>query len=271
MEMTRLKKIIEYSESHGSDIEAKVREFYLRIGMENAATFCNAIQIIRPLFLEQNFVIVELPFSDKEIGALCYKGDAMGYTFLNTSLPKANVNFALCHEIYHLFYHRIGSGKKIELYLNEHYYEHEEEFAANLFAGMLLMPEQSYRFMYQKFCSEATQRDNQLSILVKLMSYFKVPYMAALIRCYELKLMDSGRTLEKMLHISREEVRQEFSRLWLDEDILQPTKKDDFNKFEMLVKYVGEEYCEGGYLKKNEVEKALRNMKALYKKIREER
>lgn len=64
---------------------------------------------------------MEIPFADKEIGALCYKGDALGYIVLNTSLPKVNVNFAICHELYHVFYQESEISSKAEFANN--YYE----------------------------------------------------------------------------------------------------------------------------------------------------
>ncbi len=45
-----------------------------------------------------------MPFNDKEIGALSYKGDGLGYVVINTSLPRVNSNFAIAHEIYHVFF-----------------------------------------------------------------------------------------------------------------------------------------------------------------------
>lgn len=270
MEINRFKQIIKYSSANKEQMEEKVKDFYTYIGMDNDRELLNLMQIVRPLFQERGYIIIELPFSDQEIGALCYKGDALGYTFLNTSLPKVNVNFALCHEIYHLFYQRTEFKKTVELYINEHYYEHKEEFAANLFAGMLLMPEQNYRFMYNKFQNEAREDDGKLSVLVKLMSYFEVPYMAALIRCYELKLFDSGSMLEELIKVDNENIRGEFARLWLDENILMPTKKDDFDKFELLVKFFGKKYQEEEYLNDRTVNKVLRNMRILYDKIKGE-
>ena len=267
MEIGRLKRIIDYSDRCGCEIQKKVQDFYGYIGMEQDKELRNLMQIVRPLFQKKGFIIVEIPFKDKEIGAVCYKGDALGYSFLNTTLPRANVNFALCHEIYHLFYQKDGMKKIVELYINEHYHEYEEELAANLFAGMLLMPEQSYRYMFDKFAKED---DSRFSILVKLMSYFEVPYMAALIRCYELKLLESGDTLKELIQMKAEDVRAEFARLWLDESILEATKKDDYEKFESLIRYFGEEYQKDGYFNQRALQKAVKNMRILYEKIKGE-
>ena len=141
--------------------------------MDKNGTIRNLLQLVRPIFSDKCYIIVELPFKDLEIGALCYKGDSIGYVFLNTLLPRVNVNFALCHEIYHVFYQESSMEHKIELYLNEQYYQHEEEFAANLFAGMVLMPENSFKYMFEKFIREQKSTDTMTSVLAKLMNYFE--------------------------------------------------------------------------------------------------
>lgn len=135
MNIERFRKIIAYSDASREDMEAKVKNFYSFAGMSSDKEVLNIMQIVRPSFQKKGYLVFEIPFADKEIGALCYKGDALGYIVLNTSLPKVNVNFAICHELYHVFYQESEFSPKAEFANN--YYEHEEEFAANLFAGML--------------------------------------------------------------------------------------------------------------------------------------
>ncbi len=48
----------------------------------------NILQIVRSPFQKKGFLILEMPFADDEIGALCYKGDGLGYVVINTSLPS---------------------------------------------------------------------------------------------------------------------------------------------------------------------------------------
>lgn len=270
MNIERFKDIINYSDKNRQSMELKVVDFYREIGMDANGTIRNMLQLVRPIFSDKGYIIVELPFKDPEIGALCYKGDSIGYVFLNTSLPRVNVNFALCHEVYHVFYQESGLEHKIELYINEQYYEHEEELAANLFAGMVLMPEQNFKFMFDKFLREQKISDTTVSVLAKLMNYFEVPYMAVLIRCYELRLLEAGDTLKELLNLTKENLKEEFLKLWLEEEILEPSKKDDFSKFELFVKMLGETYVEEEYISKRAVDKALKNMNRLYQQIKGE-
>ncbi len=269
MNINRFKQIIEYSAVNRQDMLSRVKDYYMRIGMDSDRELLNLMQVARPLLEKNGYIIIELPFADKEIGALCYKGDSVKYMFLNTTLPKVNVNFALCHEIYHVFYQKTDFKKKVEL-LNEHYYEDEEEFAANLFAGMLLMPENSYKLMFNKFKKEEKENVNNRSVLVRLMSYFEVPYMAALIRAYELNLLDSGKVLEELIMVDSDTIADDFYRLWLDDTILKSTKKDDYQKFEEYVIGIGKQYMKEEYLNERTIEQVLRNMRTLYNKIKGE-
>lgn len=209
-----------------------------------------------------------MPFKDKEIGAICYKEDTFGYTILNSSLPKVNENFALAHEIFHVFYQDKLLGKKIELYMNEHYLEYQEEMSANLFAGILLMPTPSFIEMYRKFKEEEAEEDSDITVFCKLMSYFEVPYMAAVIRAYELELLPDGEILKILLEAEGKVIEQEFSRLWLDESILHHTGRDDYTRLEKLIKTIGRQYTEEEILDENTVGRILGNIRNIYDTIR---
>lgn len=267
MKIERLRKIIEYSNANRDDMESKVKDFYAFAGMRSDKEVLNIMQIVRPSLEEKGYLVFEMPFADEEIGALMFKGDALGYIVLNTSLPKVNVNFAICHELYHVFYQKNEFRTKVE-FANDHYYEREEEFAANLFAGILLMPEASFRFMYNKFRKESD--DNERDTMIRLMNYYQVSYMAVLIRCYELGLPDSGSISEELLNVDRDIIRERFIELWLDDSILDATKKDDYIHLEAFVKCLGNEYIRDSYLNERTLKKVLQNMRALYSDIKGE-
>lgn len=267
MNIERFRKIIEYSDANREDMESKVKNFYSFVGMSSDKEVLNIMQIARPSFREKGYLVLEIPFADDEIGALCYKGDALGYIVLNTSLPKVNVNFAICHELYHVFYQKSEFRTRVE-FANNHYYEHEEEAAANLFAGMLLMPEASFRFMYAKFKDES--ENNERDTIIRLMNYYQAPYMAVLIRCYELGLPEGDSISEELLNVEQHSVRARFNDLWLDESILDATKKDDYIHIEAVVECFGNEYISDSYLNKRTLEKVLQNMRTLYSDIRGE-
>lgn len=267
MNIERFRKIIEYSDANRDDMESKVKNFYSFTGMSSDKEVLNIMQIVRPSFQKKGYLVLEIPIDDEEIGALCYKGDALGYIVLNTSLPKVNINFAICHELYHVFYQKSKFRTKVE-FANNHYYEHEEESAANLFAGMLLMPEASFRFMYAKFKEESEH--NEKDTIIRLMNYYQVPYMAVLIRCYELGLPNADSISEELLNVDQGSVRERFVDLWLDDSILDATKKDDYIHIETVVERFGNECISDSYLNKRTLEKVLQNMKRLYADIKGE-
>ena len=266
MNINRLKKIIEYSDTNRVDIAEKVNHFYSMAGMSSKEVR-DIMQIARPSFREKGYLVLEIPLADKEIGALCYKGDALGYIVINSSLPKVNVNFAICHELYHVFYQEDQFKSKVE-FANDHYYEHEEEFAANLFAGILLMPETSFRSMYRKFIDESDGRE--LDTIFRLMNYYQVPYMAVLIRFYELGLSDTNRISEELIYINRDMVRDRFVDLWLDDSILEATGKDEYPHLEAMVNHVGEKCIKDSYVNERTLKKVLQNMRSLYSEIKGE-
>lgn len=267
MQIEHFKEIIAYSKKNRDEMNEKIRAFYSLASMENQSELLNLVQVLRPIFRAKRFFLFELPLKDKEIGAFCYKGDAIGYTFLNSTLPKVNVNFALCHELYHVLYEEKAFKRKVELYLNE-YYQYEEEKAANLFAGMLLMPEQSFRLMFHKFSDESDAEVKH--VLVKLMNYFETPYMATLLRSYELGLLECGEKLEQLICVDNAEIKSLFEKLWLDESILLATYKDDFSKLEMTVKEAGAIFIEKEYTSERELKVALKNMRDIYKELKGE-
>lgn len=267
MDIERFRKIIEYSDANRNDIESKIRNYYSFVGMSSDKEVLNIMQIARPSFRKKGYLVLEIPFADNEIGALSYKGDALGYIVLNSSLPKVNINFAICHELYHVFYQKSNFRTKVE-FANHHYYEHEEEFAANLFAGMLLMPEISFRSMYIKFKEESN--NNKRDTIIRLMSYYQVPYMAALIRYYELGLEDTGSISEELLNADQETIRAKLNDFWLDGSILDATGRDDYILIENTVKRLGNEAVRDDYLNKRTLEKVLQNMAKLYADIRGE-
>ena len=120
------------------------------------------------------------------------------------------------------------------------YFEHEEEYEANIFAGMLLMPESSFRQMYRVF--RAQSDNNEMDTLIRLMNYYQVPYMAALVRCYELGLTESGMLTQQLMELDKASIREKIENLWLDSSILDASNKDDYIAVERVVKRMGMEY-----------------------------
>ena len=93
MKFERFQNVIEYNRKKQEEVAEKVRNFYSQMNLDYEKDVLNLKMIVKPLFNKENYLVIEMPFKDKEIGAICYKGDSFGYTFLNSALPKVNVNF----------------------------------------------------------------------------------------------------------------------------------------------------------------------------------
>ena len=121
MNVERLRKIIAYSGRNREEIYSKVKRFCAFAGTEYDSDLLNILQIVRSSFEKKGFFVFEMPFADDEIGALCYRGDGLGYVVINTSLPRVNVNFAIAHEVYHVFFGESEFVSKVE-FADDHYY-----------------------------------------------------------------------------------------------------------------------------------------------------
>ena len=139
---------------------------------------------------------------------------------------------------------------------------------ANIFAGMLLMPESSFRQMYRVFLEQSD--NDELSTIIRLMNYYQVPYMAALIRCYELELTQKWTQTQQLIALDKETIKEKLESLWLDSTILDASNKDDYNALEKWVQLVGAQFQQDGYLNERTLYQAVLNMRSLYKEIKGE-
>ena len=219
-------------------MNSKVAKFYSFTGISEDKDMLNILQIVRPALRQRGYIVLEIPFADEEIGALCYHGDALGYILINTSLPRVNANFAICHEVYHAFYPQ-----------NE--FKAKAEFA----------DDRVFR---------AQSDNNEMDTVIRLMNYYQVPYMAALVRCYELGLTESGMLTQQLVELDKASIREKIENLWLDSSILDASNKDDYIAVERVVKRMGTEYLQEGYLNERTLRMVLQNMNSLYREIKGE-
>ncbi len=262
MKFERFKKIVEYNKAHMDKITDNVRDFYSTLGLEKNENILRIDQLARNEFKKRKYVMIELPLKDKEIGAMAYRGDNWGYVFINSSLPKVNVNFALCHEFYHVLFHPDTIRNTIELYENEKYHEDENEKNANLFAGVILMPEYSLKTMFSKFQSTSNE---EIDIICNLMNYYETPFMATVIRCYELELFDdSSERIKRLLTVDAGVIKTSFENNWLDSNILNATQNDQFDKVLMVVDHFGKKEVEAGRIKDDSLYRIKNNLENIY-------
>ena len=262
MQFERFNKIVNYNKAHMNKITDYIRDFYSELGLEKNENILRIDQLARNEFEKRKYVMIELPLKDKEIGAMAYRGDHWGYVFINSSLPKVNVNFALCHEFYHILFRPDTIRNTIELYENEKYHEDENEKTASLLAGAILMPEYSFRTMFSKFQSSLS---DEIDIVCNLMNYFEAPYMATVIRSYELGLFDDySERIKRLLNVDAGTIKTSFEKNWLDSSILSATCNDQFKKVLAVVEQLGEKEVESGRLKESSLNKIKNNLENIY-------
>ena len=268
MDFERFKNIVQYNIEHQLEMKEKVQDFRETVGITQERNLPNLLLFARPMLDKENYIVLEMPFCDEEIGAISCRKRKGGYILLNSSLPRTNVNFALAHELYHVLYQKKVYGRKVEQYISDQYSDYEEEHEANLFAGMLMMPSLAFQYVMTRFLMEQTVEDTEITLFAKLMSYFEVPYMAVLIRCYELKLLSDNNVLERLLNVDKRMLEEEFARLWLNEELLRPTFRNEYEKFRNLVVEKGIDNVKRGLMSEQATNKIVKKMDSIYQTIR---
>lgn len=268
MDFERFKNIVQYNIEHQSEMKEKVQDFRETVGITQERNLPNLLLFARPMLDKENYIVLEMPFCGEEIGAISCRKRKGGYILLNSSLPRTNVNFALAHELYHVLYQKKVYGRKVEQYISDQYSDYEEEHEANLFAGMLMMPSLAFQYVMTRFLMEQTVEDTEITLFAKLMSYFEVPYMAVLIRCYELKLLSDNNVLERLLNVDKRMLEEEFARLWLNEELLRPTFRNEYEKFRNLVVEKGIDNVKRGLMSEQTTNKIVKKMDSIYQTIR---
>ena len=134
------------------------------------------------------------PIKDEEFcGFICeYKGE--NFIYVNTNLPLAKQIFAAAHELYHY----INDGHR-ELLQRNIIDENEEEILeleeskANLFAALLLAPDDSLKKELE-LLKIKTENDLDQLKLIKLMDIFVVSYKTIVLRLFEIELLNEDET-----------------------------------------------------------------------------
>ena len=81
-------------------------------------------------------------------------------------------------------------------------------------------------------------------IVAKLMNYFSSPFVAVLIRLYELEILERIEDVKEILEYGDNQIRELFDSLWLDRDILEPTYKDEMPFILEMIKTEGADLIE---------------------------
>lgn len=269
MDFAKGKNIIQFNREQKERTDRELERFYVKSGIPLGSTLKFDSWDYVKLIASKFYVLsVFLPMKDKELGALLYHTKEISYMLVNSAIPQANRNFAYCHEIYHA----MNPGRMLlkhgmEMYLDMDYQDSEDEKMANAFAGCLLMPEEEVKKAYQGFRNES---DSIPEITARTAECFGAPFVAAVIRIFELGLCTDAQELERLLSIRKEEVYGLYEKHWLNTEYLKPSGSNQFAGLKNLMEVQAKKLTEEGLLSSTDAEYILRKLERLYREIGEE-
>ncbi|UZH06066.1 ImmA/IrrE family metallo-endopeptidase [Heyndrickxia coagulans] len=130
--------------------------------------------------------MIKYPVRDDELCAFVCKKKGKLFAYINTYIPREKQVFAAAHELFHIWFDK-NNLERPEL-LNTGTLENEtqnvSELKANLFAAILLVPEDALDNELK--LRRMRQQTISAEDIVKLMSLFFVPYKTMVRRLYEI-------------------------------------------------------------------------------------
>lgn len=221
MQINKLSNIIYFNQQHQKQIE----DLASLVGIENDINtqVIDIRNVLRELCEKLKIEIFEIPILDQEIGAIFYVQDSKKYILLNSNIPRVNINFAIAHELYHIYVKDSAMNYNCgDVFVIDEYKDNENEMLANAFAAELLMPRFEMNYIYQFFAKE----NNEFETILKLMNYFSTPYMSVLIRLLEMGKLKDGSIID-LVNKTEKEIMEAAQMCGIDTDLLMPSKKDD--------------------------------------------
>lgn len=261
MDFDRFREIIQRNQRNEEDVRISLHQFSKRVSWDGEVP-----KLMKRIGEDLDVFILELPMRDSDFGACFLKTPDSQYLLLNSNQPRCNMNFAFCHDIYHVLH---GSPEHInelrQVHFNQDYLQHVNESKANLFAANLLMPEIEFRKMNKDFSSKYADFDKQV---VLLMDYFEAPFVAVLLRLYELKIWNDVIRAKELLNYKLEDIKALFEELWITQEILNPTLQDDFGRLMNLLEKQGDELIQNELMSEFNQKHIIKTVKELYHSIR---
>lgn len=268
--LDNFKIAVEHESSNKSAMEKRLLSYFFELGSFQQPDPHHAMHLVRSALQNKSSLLLHMPIAHPEIDFLCVQGNHIKYTLLNSAKPKLDTNAALCRAFCH--YINLNNHKAlsdVRPFIYSQTYSYADNLADVSLANMIMMPVARFTTMFHQFEQQQQPEDTALTILAKLINYFEAPYPAVLTRCYALKLLDSGDTLNSLLQVTPSRIEEEFHRLWLDSSLLKPTMRDDYSRLIQHVKSSGEQYLQEEYLHDYTLKTVLHNMSTIYSSIRE--
>lgn len=261
MKFKRFKDIIIKNRRIEKSVKEILQFFYDRVQWNG-----DIPKIMKEISKELDVFIIQIPMNDSDFGAIFLNTGHRKYLLLNSNQPRNKMYFSFCHDIYHILN---GTpeyiNEKREVHFNQEYTCNDNENKANLFAANLLMPEVEFKKMYRLY-----RKDNaDISLIViKLMNYFNAPFVAVLIRLYELDILKETENIEDLLSYDDEVIEKLFDELWIEKGILEPSLKDEMPFVKDMLEKEGRDLIEKHLISEYNFKYIMENLEKLYYEIR---
>lgn len=261
MQINKLRKIIHFNQQHQKQIEELAN--LVSVDNEINTNFMNVRNVLHELCEKLNIELFEIPIQDKEIGAVFYIYEQQKYILLNSNVPKVNLNFAIAHELYHIYVEDSAQNYNIgDVFVIDEYQDNENEMLANAFAAELLMPRFQVNFSYRFFADG----NNDFETIIKLMNYFSAPYMSVLIRLLETENLKNS-NLSELIQKSEEEILEAAKKCGIDIGLLIPSQKNDSNIIIQKLKDEGTRLIEKELLSPVQLKRTIDKVEKILRKL----
>lgn len=261
MDFNRFKEIIIKNRTYSDSVKESLKVFHDRVRWNG-----NIPKIMKEIGEKLDVFIFQVPLADSDFGAVFLDTGYSKYLLLNSSQPRNKMYFSFCHDIYHII-NGVPEyiNEKREVHLNQDYLSNDNESKANLFAANILMPEVEFRKMYDLYKDDNEEIEK---IVAKLMNYFSSPFVAVLIRLYELEILEKTEEVKDMLKYKDEQIKDLFDSLWLEQDILEPTYKDEMPFVLNMLKIEGTDLVKKQLLSEYNYKRIIDGIEKIYLDIR---
>lgn len=261
MEFKRFKDTIIKNREYEKSVKETLNNFHDRVKWDG-----DIPKLMKEIGRELNVLIIEIPMKDSDFGACFLETGYSRYLLLNSNQARNKMYFSFCHDIYHILKGNPDYiNEKREVHFNQDYLSEEKENKANLFAANLLMPEIEFKKMYSLY-----SKDNKSieAVVVKLMNYFNSPFVAVLLRLYELKILNDIKEVEDLLEYDNDKIASICDNLWVNKEILEPTLKDEMPNILNMLEDEGTELVQKQLMPDYDFKNIIENIKFLYSQIR---
>ncbi|MBU5485744.1 ImmA/IrrE family metallo-endopeptidase [Clostridium sp. MSJ-11] len=263
MEFNRFKRTITNNRKFETSVKEALNEFNNRVQWSG-----DIPKIMKEIGKKLDVLIFEIPMKDSEFGAVYLDTTYSKYLLLNSNQPRSKMYFSFCHDLYHIIKGTPDYiNERREVYFNHEYTGDENECKANLFAANLLMPEYEFKKMYELYNNDS---EDTLYTIIKLMNYFNSPYVAVLLRLFELNIFgnDDLKGLNNFLELEMNDVEKLFDELWIDKEILTPTLKDEMGHIFNIIKKEGEYLLKKQLISEYDFKNIQKNIELFYNEIK---